>query len=279
MTTVTAPLSRPAPVANEGRIGLRANLRHIGALVRRNALQIKQDPESMMDATLMPIIFTLLFVYVFGGAIGGAGGGAARDAYTNMLVPGMMAMMGMNIAMAVGTGINEDFQKGVMDRFRSMPIARSSVLIAKVVVEVGRMLVAITVLLIVGFCVGYDLTGSWAGLVAAVGVTALFGASLVWIFMLLGLTMKTAQAVQGVSFLVIMPLQFGSSVFVSPETMPGWLEAFTNVNPLTHVADAARGLMNGQGAVASPVFWTIVWSVGLTAVTAPLAIRKFRSKT
>ncbi|HET6635452.1 MAG TPA: ABC transporter permease, partial [Streptomyces sp.] len=168
MTTATAPLSPAKPVSDEGRIGLRANLRHIGALVRRNALQIKQDPESMMDATLMPVIFTLLFVYVFGGAIGGAGGGAARDAYTNMLVPGMMAMMGMNIAMAVGTGINEDFQKGVMDRFRSMPIARSSVLVAKVVVEVGRMLVAITVLLIVGFCVGYDLTGTWAGLLAAV---------------------------------------------------------------------------------------------------------------
>jgi oleandomycin transport system permease protein len=181
--------------------------------------------------------------------------------------------------MAVGTGINEDFRKGVMDRFRSMAIARSSVLIAKVIVEVARMLVAITVLLIVGFCVGYDLTGSWAGLLAAVGVTALFGASLVWIFMLLGLTMKTAQAVQGVSFLVIMPLQFGSSVFVSPDTMPGWLQAFTDVNPLTHVADAARGLMNGTGAVASPVFWTLVWSIGLTAVTAPLAISKFRSKT
>ena len=279
MTTATVPLSPPAGASDEGRIGLRANLRHIGALVRRNALQIKQDPESMMDALLMPIIFTLLFVYVFGGAIGGAGGGAARQAYTNLLVPGMMAMMGLNIAMAVGTGINEDFRNGVMDRFRSMPIARSSVLIAKLVVEVGRMLVAITVLLIVGFCVGYDLNGSWAGLVAAVGITAMFGASLVWIFMLLGLTMKTAQAVQGLSFLVIMPLQFGSSVFVSPTTMPGWLEAFTHVNPLTHVADAARGLMNGQGAVASPVFWTVVWSIGLTAVTAPLAIRKFRSKT
>jgi oleandomycin transport system permease protein len=279
VSTATATLPTPAPAADEGRIGLRANLRHIGALVRRNALQIKQDPESMMDALLMPIIFTLLFVYVFGGALGGSGGGAARDAYTELLVPGMMAMMGMNIAMAVGTGINEDFRKGVMDRFRSMPIARSSVLLAKVIVEVGRMLVAIAVLLVVGFCVGFDLNGHWAGLVAAVGLTALFGASLVWIFMLLGLTMKTAQAVQGVSFLVIMPLQFGSSVFVAPETMPGWLESFTHVNPLTQVADAARGLMLGTGDVASPAFWTIVWSVGLTAVTAPLAISRFRNKT
>ncbi|WP_345745438.1 ABC transporter permease [Streptomyces sp. ODS28] len=265
---------------DEGRIGLRANLRHIGALVRRNALQIKQDPESMMDALLMPIIFTLLFVYVFGGAIGGAGagGGAGREKYVQYLVPGMMAMMCMNIAMAVGTGINEDFRKGVMDRFRSMPIARSSVLIAKVVVEIARMLVAIAVLLTVGFLVGFDIQGHWLGMLASVGLTALFGGSLLWIFMILGLTMRTAQAVQGVSFLVLMPLQFGSSVFVPVSTMPGWLESFTHVNPLTQLADAARALMTGQGDVADPVMWTVVWSVGLTVVMAPIAIAKFRKK-
>lgn len=273
------PRSAAGPVkpgADEGRIGLRANLRHIGALVRRNALQIKQDPESMMDALLMPIIFTLLFVYVFGGAISGK---ADRDVYTAYLIPGMMAMMGMNIAMAVGTGINEDFRKGVMDRFRSMPIARSSVLVAKVVVEIGRMLIAIVVLLTVGFLVGYDLQGSVVGMLAAIGLTTVFGASLVWIFMLLGLTMRTAQAVQGVSFLVLMPLQFGSSVFVPTGTMPGWLEAFTDVNPLTHVADVSRALMGGSGEIAGPLLWTLVWSVGLTAVTAPLAINTFRKKT
>ena len=280
MTTATvspeAP-SRPAKSGSgEGRIGLRANLRHVAALVRRNVMQIKQDPESMMDALLMPVIFTLLFVYVFGGAISGK---ADRDMYTAYLIPGMMAMMGMNIAMAVGTGINEDFRKGVMDRFRSMPIARSSVLVAKVVVEIVRMLIAIVVLLTVGFLVGYDLNGSVAGMLAAIGLTAVFGASLVWIFMLLGLTMRTAQAVQGVSFLVLMPLQFGSSVFVPTGTMPGWLMAFTDVNPLTHVADVSRALMSGQGDVASPMLWTLVWSLGLTAVTAPLAINTFRKKT
>lgn len=270
------PPEPPRQGADDGRIGVRANLRHIGALVRRNALQIKQDPESMMDVLLMPIIFTLLFVFVFGGAIGPGGN---RDEYTNYLLPGMMAMMGMNIAMAVGTGINEDFRKGVMDRFRSMPIARSSVLVAKVVVEIGRMLIAIIVLLTVGFLVGLDIEGRWLEMVAAIGLTTLFGAGLLWIFMLLGLTMSTAQAVQGVSFLILMPLQFGSSVFVPVGTMPGWLEAFTDVNPLTHVADASRGLMLGEGPVAGPAMWTIIWAVGLTAVTAPIAINKFRKKT
>lgn len=271
----------PAPAGrrrdDEGRTGLRAGLRHIGALARRNVLQIRQDPESMMDALLMPIVFTLLFVYVFGGAIGGRSGGG-RDAYTDYLLPGMMAMMSVSIAMAVGTGVNEDFRKGVMDRFRSMPISRSSVLIAKVVVEIGRMLVAIAVLLTVGFVVGLDIHGHWVGLLFAVGLTTVFGASLMWIFMLLGLTMNTAQGVQGVSFLVLMPLQFGSSIFVPTETMPGWLETFTHINPLTHVADAARGMMLGHGAIANPVLWTLAWSVGLTAVTAPVAIAKFRNK-
>ncbi|OKK19337.1 ABC transporter [Streptomyces sp. CB00455] len=272
--TVAAPATAPAP-PGEGRIGLRANLRHIGALVRRNTLQIKQDPESMFDVLFMPIIFTLLFVFVFGGAISGKGNQAE---YVNYVVPGLMAMMGMNIAMAVGTGVNDDFKKGVMDRFRSMPIARSSVLLAKIVVEVGRMLVAITILLCVGFILGLSIKTSVLDLLAAIGLSAVFGASLMWIFILLGLTMKTAQAVQGMAMLVLMPLQFGSSIFAPPATMPGWLQSFTDYNPLSNLADAARALINGT-PVGSSVWMTLAWSLAITAVTMPLAVRKFRQKT
>ncbi|MFK4227223.1 ABC transporter permease [Streptomyces sp. NPDC019890] len=281
MSTATLQHSKtpaPAPAkapSGEGRIGLRANLRHIGALVRRNALQIKQDPESMFDALLMPVIFILLFVYVFGGAISGKGN---QQQYVNYVVPGMMAMMGMNIAMAVGTGVNDDFKKGVMDRFRSMPIARSSVLIAKIVVEVGRMLVATTVLLGMGFLLGLQIHTSVLELLAAVSLSMVFGASLMWIFILLGLTMKTAQAVQGVAMMVLMPLQFGSSIFAPPTTMPGWLQSFTDYNPLSNLADAARNLING-GPVAHAVWMTLGWAVVITLVTAPLAVAKFRKKT
>ncbi|OEJ31786.1 ABC transporter permease [Streptomyces subrutilus] len=264
-----------APLAGDGRIGLRANLRHIGALVRRNALQIKQDPESMFDVLFMPIIFTLLFVFVFGGAISGKGNQAD---YVNYVVPGLMAMMGMNIAMAVGTGVNDDFKKGVMDRFRSMPIARSSVLLAKIVVELGRMMVAITILLGVGFILGLSIKSSVLDLFLAIGLSAVFGASLMWIFILLGLTMKTAQAVQGMAMLVLMPLQFGSSIFAPPATMPGWLQSFTDYNPLSNLADAARALINGT-PVGDSVWMTLAWSVAITAVTMPLAVRKFRQKT
>ncbi|WP_329194792.1 MULTISPECIES: ABC transporter permease [unclassified Streptomyces] len=274
-TPAAAPAATAAGPAGEGRIGLRGNLRHIGALVRRNTLQIKQDPESMFDVVFMPIIFTLLFVFVFGGAISGKG---QQEAYVNYVVPGLMAMMGMNIAMGVGTGVNDDFKKGVMDRFRSMPIARSSVLIAKIVVELGRMMVAIAILLAVGFMLGLSIKTSVLDLFLSIGLSAVFGASLMWIFILLGLTMKTAQAVQGMAMLVLMPLQFGSSIFAPPSTMPGWLQTFTDYNPLSNLADAARGLING-GAVAHPVWVTLAWSVAITLVTMPLAVRKFRQKT
>ncbi|GGR02653.1 ABC transporter permease [Streptomyces netropsis] len=261
--------------AGEGRIGPRANLRHIGALARRNLLQIKQDPESMFDAVMMPIIFILLFTYVFGGNI--AGKGHERE-YVTYLVPGLMAMMGMNIAMAVGTGVNDDFKKGVMDRFRTMPIARSSVLIAKIVVEVGRMLIATTILLVMGFILGLTISTSVLHLLAAVALAMVFGASLMWIFILLGLTLKTAQAVQGVAMIVLMPLQFGSSIFAPTTKMPGWLEAFTDYNPLSNLADASRNLING-GPVAHSVWITLAWAAAITLVTAPVAISKFRNKT
>jgi oleandomycin transport system permease protein len=265
-----AVLTHPAPA--EGRISLRANLRHIGALVRRNVLQIKQDPESMFDALLMPIVFTLLFVYVFGGALEGS-----QTAYVNYMVPGLMAMMGMNIAMAVGTGINSDFSTGVMDRFRTMPIARSSVLIAKIVVEVGRALIATTILLIMGFILGLHVSTSVFGLLAAVALSTVFGASLMWIFVLLGLVAKSPLSVQGLAMIVVMPLQFGSSIFTKPTTMPGWLESFTKVNPLSNLADASRNLING-GPVAHSVWMTLAWAVGITLVSAPLAVARFRTK-
>ncbi|MQY11189.1 Daunorubicin/doxorubicin resistance ABC transporter permease protein DrrB [Streptomyces sp. RB5] len=267
-----AVLTKPAlPVTDEGRIGLRANLRHIGALARRNMLQIKKDPESMFDVLIMPIIFTLLFVYVFGGAISGNGN---QDEYVNYLIPGLMAMMGMNIAMAVGTGVNDDFKKGVMDRFRSMPIARSSVLIGKIVVELGRMVVAVTILLAMGFLVGFE-ADSVPGLLASVALSLGFGVSLMWIFILLGLSLSSPQAVQGMAMIVLMPLQFGSSIFAPTSTMPGWLQSFTDVNPLSNLADAARALTQG-GSVGNSVWITLAWAVGITVVTAPLAVAKFR---
>lgn len=165
-----------------------------------------------------------------------------------------------------------------MDRFRTMPIARSSVLIAKIVVEVGRMLIATAILLGMGFLLGLEIQTSVLHLFAAIGLSMVFGASLMWIFILLGLSLKTAQAVQGMAMLVLMPLQFGSSIFAPTTSMPGWLETFTDYNPLSNLADAARNLING-GPVAHSVWMVLGWALLITVVTAPLAVTKFRKKT
>src|SRR5690606_37112705 len=199
--------------------------------------------EARFAAGLFRVGFTLLFVYVFGGSIGQALGGG-QDAYVQYIVPGLMAMMGMNMAQGVGTGFNQDFNSGVMDRFRSLPIGRGSVLFAKIAVELVRMLIATTILMVVGVLVGFDITNR-PGLLAAVGLSAVFGSALMWIFLTLGVTMKNAQSVQAMGFLVLMPLQFGSSIFAPPQSMPDWLESFTEYNPLSSLADAARGLMVG----------------------------------
>ncbi|QNP73052.1 ABC transporter permease [Streptomyces roseirectus] len=260
----------------DDRIPLRSHLRHTGALVRRNLLWIRQDPESMADALLMPVIFTLLFVYVFGGSIGQALGGG-QDQYVQYVIPGMIAMMSMTLSQGVGTGFSQDFNSGVMDRFRSLPIGRGSVLFAKIAVEVVRMLFATAVLMIVAVLVGFDIT-SWGGLLAAVGLATVFASSIMWVFLTLGVIMKNAQSVQAMGFLVLFPLQFGSSIFTPTASMPGWLQTFTDYNPLSTLADAARGLMVG-GPVAHDLWVTLGWSAAITAVMAPVAIHKFRTKT
>ncbi|MFD7546804.1 ABC transporter permease [Streptomyces sp. NPDC059816] len=272
-TTATEPPEPATRAKDDGRIGLRAHLRHTGALAQRNVLAIRQDPQSILDAVLAPIILTLLFVFVFGGAIF-----PSRDAYVDYVVPGLMAMMGLNIAMAVGTGFNQDFETGVMDRFRSLPIARSSVLIAKIVVEIGRMLIATAILLAMGFALGLSVD-SVGGLLAAIGLAVLFGSALMWIFLTMGVVMKNAQAIQSLGFLVLMPLQFGSSIFAPTDTMPDWLQTFTDYNPLSALADAARSLIGGNGASGHDLVVVLAWTAALTLVMAPVAIRKFQTRT
>ncbi|WP_217164033.1 ABC transporter permease [Streptomyces sp. AC512_CC834] len=275
-TTATAPSAAAVAPTPDARITPRAHMRHTGALVRRNLLWIRQDPESMFDALLMPVVFTLLFVYVFGGSIGQALGGG-QDGYVQYVIPGMIAMMSMTLSQSVGTGFSQDFNSGVMDRFRSLPIGRGSVLFAKIAVEMARMLFATTVLMIVAVLVGFDIN-HWPGLFAAVGLSAVFASSIMWVFLTLGVVLKNAQTVQAMGFMVLFPLQFGSSIFAPTQSMPGWLQTFTDYNPLSTLADSARGLMVG-GPVAHDLWITLGWSVAITAVMAPVAIHKFRTKT
>ncbi|MFJ6616338.1 ABC transporter permease [Kitasatospora sp. NPDC091335] len=271
MTTATLA---PAVRAEDPRIGLAGTLRHVGALTRRNLMRIKADPESMFDAVLMPIIFTVLFVYVFGGAMAGD-----QDTYKQYLIPGLLGQTGLTLAMAVGTGLNSDFQTGVMDRFRTLPIGRASVLLSKIVAETLRGLLSFAILIGFAMCIGFEVRTGPLEVLATIGLALVFGMSIVWISMLLGMALRSAQAVQGVAMLVLMPMQFGSSIFARTDTMPGWLQSFTKVNPLSALADASRALLNGEGAVAHPVMIVLIWSAAVTAVFAPLAVARFRKRT
>ncbi|MEU9077631.1 ABC transporter permease [Kitasatospora sp. NPDC048538] len=270
MTTATVAPAR----VEDTRIGLAGTMRHVGALTRRNLMRIKADPESMFDAVLMPVIFTVLFVYVFGGAVSGD-----QDAYKQYMIPGLLGQTGLTLAMAVGTGLNSDFQTGVMDRFRTLPIGRSAVLLSKIAAETCRALLSFVILIGFAMCIGFEVKTGLPEVVAAVGLSLLFGMSIVWISMLLGMSLRSAQAVQGVSMLVLMPMQFGSSIFAPTSTMPGWLRSFTEVNPLSALADASRALLNGHEPVAHPVMIVLVWSAASTAVFAPLAVARFRKRT
>ncbi|MFJ2742764.1 ABC transporter permease [Streptomyces sp. NPDC087440] len=243
---------------------------HVSALTRRNLLQIKADPNSLFDILLMPVIYTVLFVYVFGGAVSGS-----QEDYVQYVMPGLMSMMAVNIAMTAGVGINSDFQEGVMDRFRTLPIHRAAVLTAKVIVEGGRMAAATAVLLVMAFLLGMEVRGGVLGLLGAVGLTGLFGTALLWVSVLLGLALKSPQAVQGLGMVAVLPLQFGSSIFAPTSTMPGWLQAFTDVNPLSSLADGCRLLISTGSASTGTVLTTVGWSLGIMLVTVPTAVTLF----
>jgi oleandomycin transport system permease protein len=244
-------------------------------LAWRNIVRIRQNPEALADVTFQPIIFLLLFLFVFGGAI--AGGGTWHD-YLPYLLPGVLVQSVVFSTLGTGVALNDDFAKGVFDRFRSLPIARISPLIGAVLGDTVRYLTSIVILMTTGFILGFRFeNGVGNGLLACL-VVLLFALSLCWIWVWLGLTLKTAQGVQGIAFLVMFPLTFGSNIFVKSDTLPGFLQAWTKVNPLTYLVDSMRGLMLG-GDVQKPLLITVAWMVGLVVVFMPLALRAYRRRT
>ncbi|GAA4443244.1 ABC transporter permease [Phytohabitans houttuyneae] len=241
-------------------------------LTWRGVVKIKRNPLVLTDVVLGPAVFLVLFVYVFGGAIDGS----TRD-YLQYVLPGMIGLMTLLATMGVGVALNQDLERGVFDRFRSLPMARSAPLVGAIGGDVVRQVVAVGALIGFGSLLGFRFqTGVWQVL-AACGLAVGFAVALSWVWVLLGLVMKDAQTVQGLGALVIFPLAFASNIFVDPATMPGWLRAFVAVNPIRHLMDAMRGLMLG-GPVARPVLWTVLWMAGFVAVFAPLALTAYRRR-
>jgi oleandomycin transport system permease protein len=242
-------------------------------LARRSLIKTWRTPEALVDVTLQPIIFLALFTYVFGGAIAHG----SQHAYLIFLLPGLL---GQTIAMAsvsLGQNLNTDIQKGVFDRFRSLPISRSAPLIGGMLADLVRYLVLFVVMISVGMVMGYRVSTGWTGVVGALALAMGFAFCFGWISVYIGMIARTPGAVQGIMFLLIFPLAFGSNTFVSTETMPGWLQAFVKVNPISQLVSSVRGLMTG-GPVAGHVGWTLLWMAGLLVVFAPLAVRAYRRR-
>jgi ABC-2 type transport system permease protein len=238
----------------------------------RALLKIKHTPEQLGDVIGIPIIFTLLFTYLFGAALSGS----THD-YLQYLLPGSLVMAILMVSMYTGVGLNTDLTKGVLDRFRSLPIWRPAVIVGALLGDVGRYLIASTLVIGLGLAMGYRPAGGAVGVLSALALVLVFAFGLGWLWSTLGLLMRTPSAVMNIGMLVLFPLTFASNVFVDPLTLPGWLRTFVQINPVTHLVNAERALMNGVQA-AGQVGWVLISAAVLTAVFAPLAMSIYRKK-
>lgn len=241
-------------------------------LAWRALLKIKHVPFQLFDVTVTPIMFTLLFTFIFGGALAGS----PRE-YVQYLLPGVLVQTVLFITVYTGVGLNADIHKGLHDRFRSMPMWQAAPLLGALAGDVFRYTVASLVILTVGFLLGFRPQGGAAGVVLAVALLLVFSFALSWLWIIVGMLVRTSESVMTTSFVFLMPLTFASDIFVDLKTMPGWLQTVVGNNPVTHLANASRGLMHGR-TDGGDVLWTLCASAALVLVAAPIAVRLYRKE-
>jgi ABC-2 type transport system permease protein len=239
----------------------------------RGMLKVKHVPEQLLDVTITPVMFVLMFTYLFGGAIEGSTG-----AYLDYILPGVLVMSVLFTTVYSGVALNTDLTKGVVDRFRSLPIWRPAPLVGALLGDSVRYLVAGTVITVLGVILGYRPEAGIGGVLAALALVVVFAFGLSWVFTTLGLIMRSPNAVMNAGFMGIFPLTFLSNVFVDPDTLPRALEAFVDVNPISILATASRGLMDGN-ADGSDILVVLGTAALLTAIFAPLTTHLYRRKT
>jgi ABC-2 type transport system permease protein len=238
----------------------------------RGMLKIKHVPEQLIDVTITPVLFTLLFTYMYGGAISGSTG-----EYLQFILPGTLVMSVLFTTVYSGVALNTDITKGVVDRFRSLPIWPAAPLVGAVVGDSVRYVLAGTIVVIVGVILGYSPEGGVDGIIAAMALVVLFAFGLAWVFTTVGLLMRSPNAVMNTGFMALFPLLFISNAFVPPETLPSAIEAFVDVNPFSHLVTAARGLMDGTASTGD-IFLVLGEAAVVTAVFAPLTMRLYRTR-
>ena len=242
------------------------------AMAWRATKKMRRNPEQFFDVTIQPLLFTAMFAYIFGGAISGS----VKD-YLPIIIPGILAQTALTACMATGIQLREDMDKGVFDRFKSLPIARIAPLAGPAIADLLRYGTAATLTILTGLAMGYRPGGGFLGVFAGWLLTIVAGWSLAWIFTWLGTIARSAQAVQGISMMIMFPLTFLSNAFVPSSTLPGWLRAFVQVNPVSHVVTAVRDLTN-EGHVTAQVGWALLGCAVVVAIFLPLSVRSYSRK-
>jgi ABC transporter DrrB family efflux protein len=240
-------------------------------LAKRSLLRIPRAPDLLLSFTVQPIIFVVLFVYVFGGAIQTPG----FEDYTDFLMPGIVAQTMSFGGFVTALALAEDLKKGLIDRFRSLPMSRSAVLAGRTLADVATNIISLTIMVAVGLLVGFRFHSGPLEVVAGIGLMLLFGYAFSWIFAYCGLVASSGESAQAIGFIVIFPITFISSAFVPVDSMPSWLEPIAENNPFTTVVDAMRALWVDAPA-GNDIWGAVLWSLGLIALFAPLSVARYR---
>lgn len=265
----TTPMSAPAPVARPAAPSAFSNARVFGW---RAVLKFKHVPEQLLDLVMTPIMFTLLFTFVFGGALAGSTG-----AYLQFFLPGILVQTVVFNAVYSGMGLSTDLGKGLFDRFRSLPIWSLAPFAGLMIGDILRHLIAATIILAIGLTLGYRPEAGIGGVAAAFALLVVIGFGMGWIFMVLGLLIRTPTTVMTLGFTILFPLVFASNIMVDPQTMPAWLRAFVEVNPVSRMTTAMRGLMGG-GASLDQIALALAAPLVLTLMLAPVTLWLYRRR-
>lgn len=270
MTTVQITAGMERELKNS--TGFLTTIRNSLTMAYRGLLKIRRSPEQLSDVLIQPILFTLMFVYIFGGAIAGN-----VHNYLPMIIPGLLVMTVITATTATGVQLREDMDKGVFDRFKSLPIARIAPLAGALLADTIRYGVATILTLVMGFIVGFRLGANVGSAIAGCLLVILFAWSLSWVWAFLGVISRTASTVQGISIAILFPLTFMSNAFVPVDTLPGWLKSFVNINPVTYLVGAVRQLFN-QGTIGHDFWFSLIGAVVIVAIFAPLTVRAYMRK-
>ncbi|MDF0512859.1 ABC transporter permease [Agromyces sp. H3Y2-19a] len=268
----TATIVPGAARTFKNHVGFGQTVRNSFSMAWRGLLKIKRTPEQLIDVTVQPILFTVMFTYIFGGAIAG-------DAMTYLpfLLPGILVQTVITTSVVTGVQLREDMDKGVFDRFRSLPIARVAPLAGALLADTVRYGIATVLTFVAGYVMGYRPEAGIGSVVTASLVVIVAAWSLSWIFAFFGVIARSAGSVQGISFLILFPLTFLSNAFVQADTMPDWLQWFVNINPVSHLVTAARGITMGT-EVTGDLLATLVGAAVVVAIFAPLTVRAYMRK-